>query len=234
MSSGSAFTPTAEVSGLGETFYGAGAVEAHIHETLAGRLARPQSTPHRGDPPRHGQPADGAIVDRSGVPRRLGGRYRALGHLRQGLRPAGPSDARRPLPGQAARLQHLRRLQVRPFDEHQAGLELEPWRDRRAVRGSRRLHDARRRTRREPARERHRGDEDLAVRSRGDREPGSLHLRRTAQGGALAVREDPKGRRRSRWRSWSSSTRSGTCRPPSRSPRRSSPTPRPGSRIRSA
>src|ERR1700757_2776307 len=24
--------------GLGETFYGAGAVEAHIHETLAGRL----------------------------------------------------------------------------------------------------------------------------------------------------------------------------------------------------
>src|SRR5437667_12811744 len=27
-----------EVIGLGETFYGAGAVEAHIHDTLAGRL----------------------------------------------------------------------------------------------------------------------------------------------------------------------------------------------------
>jgi len=26
------------IVGLGETFYGAGAVEAHIHETLAGRL----------------------------------------------------------------------------------------------------------------------------------------------------------------------------------------------------
>ena len=26
-----------EVIGLGETFYGAGAVEAHIHDTLAGR-----------------------------------------------------------------------------------------------------------------------------------------------------------------------------------------------------
>jgi len=28
----------AGVVGLGETFYGAGAVEAHIHDTLAGRL----------------------------------------------------------------------------------------------------------------------------------------------------------------------------------------------------
>jgi galactonate dehydratase len=28
----------AGIIGLGETFYGAGAVEAHIHETLAGRL----------------------------------------------------------------------------------------------------------------------------------------------------------------------------------------------------
>ena len=28
----------AGVIGLGETFYGAGAVEAHIHDTLAGRL----------------------------------------------------------------------------------------------------------------------------------------------------------------------------------------------------
>src|SRR3977135_3413633 len=28
----------ANVIGLGETFYGAGAVEAHIHDTLAGRL----------------------------------------------------------------------------------------------------------------------------------------------------------------------------------------------------
>src|SRR5438094_9499841 len=27
-----------DVIGLGETFYGAGAVEAHIHDTLAGRL----------------------------------------------------------------------------------------------------------------------------------------------------------------------------------------------------
>ncbi len=38
MSSGSRVHTDAGVIGLGETFYGAGAVEAHIHDTLAGRL----------------------------------------------------------------------------------------------------------------------------------------------------------------------------------------------------
>ena len=37
-------------------------------------------------------------IDRRGVPRRLGGRHRALGPVRQGLRPAGAPDAGRPLP----------------------------------------------------------------------------------------------------------------------------------------
>ena len=89
------------IIGLGETFYGAGAVEAHIHDTLAGRLLGRNPLHIEAHSPRHGQPADGAVVHRRGVPRGLGGRYRAVGRLRQGLRPAGPPDARRPVPGPA-------------------------------------------------------------------------------------------------------------------------------------
>ena len=146
------------------------------HPRHAGRAAAwPRSAAYRGDSPRHGQPADGAVVDGRGIPGRLGHRHRAVGPLRQGLRPAGAPDARRALPRQAAHLQHLRRLPLRPLHQHQAGLELEPRRGRRAVRGSRRLHEPRRRARREPAGERHHGDENLAVRSRRDREPGPFH-----------------------------------------------------------
>ena len=63
-----------------------------------------------------------------GIARDLGDRHRALGPFRQGLRPAGAPDARRPLPRQAAHLQHLRRHSLCPFQQHQAGLELEPGR----------------------------------------------------------------------------------------------------------
>ena len=112
--------------GLGETFYGAGAVEAHIHDTLAGRLL--------GRNPLHIEAIHRDMVNLPMAQSSTGAEYRAASaidialwdHLRQGLRPARAPDAGRPLPGQAADLQHLRRLQVRPIDEHQAGLELEP------------------------------------------------------------------------------------------------------------
>ena len=163
------------IVGLGETFYGAGAVEAHIHDTLAGRLLGRNPLHIEAHPPRDGQPADGPVLDRRRVPGRLGRRHRALGHLRQGLRPARAPDAGRPLPRQAAHLQHLRRLQVCPLDQHQAGLELEPRRGRRPLRGPGRLHDPGRRAGGEPAGERDHGHEDLAVRSRRHREPRPLH-----------------------------------------------------------
>ena len=137
--------------------------------------ARPRSAAHRGDPPRHAQSADGAILDRRRISRGLRDRHRAVGSVRQGLPPAGAPDARRALPRQAAHLQYLRRLPICPLHQHQAGLQLESRRVRRPLRGSRRLHEPRRRARRKPARERHHGDEDLAVRSGGAGEPGPVH-----------------------------------------------------------
>ena len=62
----------AGIIGLGETFYGAGAVEAHIHDTLAGAPARPRPAAYRGDPSRDAQSADGAVQHRRRIPRRLG------------------------------------------------------------------------------------------------------------------------------------------------------------------
>jgi L-alanine-DL-glutamate epimerase-like enolase superfamily enzyme len=45
--------------GLGETFYGAGAVEAQIRDTLASR------------PPGHAQSSDGAVIHRRRISRSL-------------------------------------------------------------------------------------------------------------------------------------------------------------------
>ena len=132
------------------------------------------------------------------IPRRLGGRHRAVGYLRQGVRPAGPPDAGRPLPRQAARLQHLRRLPLCPLDRTSGrsptGISASaegPFEDLDA------FMNRRRRVGREPAGERHHGHEDLAVRSgrAGERRP--LHLRRADEEGDRAVREDPQGGRRS-------------------------------------
>ena len=100
---------------------GRGAYPRHAR----GAAARQQPAAHRGAAPGDDQPADGAGLDRRRISRRLGHRHRAMGPVRQGLRPAGAPDARRALPRQAAHLQHLRRLQICPLAEHQAGVELE-------------------------------------------------------------------------------------------------------------
>ena len=61
-----------DIVGLGETFYGAGAVEAHIHETLAGRLIGRDPLHIEALEQGNGQPADGAVVDRCGISRGVG------------------------------------------------------------------------------------------------------------------------------------------------------------------
>ena len=119
----------------------------HVRRTAA----RARSASYRGDPPRHAQLADGAILDRCRISRRFRHRHRAVGPVRQGLPPAGASDARRSVSRQAAHLQHLRRLPIRPLHQHQAGVELEPRRVRRPLRRSRRFHESRRRGRRKSA-----------------------------------------------------------------------------------
>ncbi len=55
--------------------------------------ARPQSPAHRGHPSRHAEPADGAVLHRRRISRGLSDRHRAVGPVRQGLRPAGAPDA---------------------------------------------------------------------------------------------------------------------------------------------
>ena len=83
----------------------------------AGRApARPRSAAHRGASTATWSNLPMAQSSTGAEYRaRLGGRHRAVGHLRQGLQPAGAPDARRPVPRQAAHLQHLRRLQVCPL-----------------------------------------------------------------------------------------------------------------------
>ena len=65
--------------GLGETFYGAGAVAAHIHDTLAARLFG--RDPLRIEAHSQGarQFADGAVEHRRRIPGRLRHRHCALG-----------------------------------------------------------------------------------------------------------------------------------------------------------
>ena len=222
------------IVGLGETFYGAGAVEAHIHDTLAGRLL--------GRNPLHIEAIHREMVNLPMAQSSTGAEYRAASAVDIALWDIFGKVCNQPVHqmlgglcrDKLAHLQHLRRLQVCPLDQHQAGLELEPRRGRWPLRGPRRLHEPGRRAGGEPAGERHHGHEDLAVRSCRDREPRPLHHRRADEDRDRSPSRRSGRRSATRWRSWSSSTRSGTCRPPRRSPRRSSPTRRPGTRTRSA
>ena len=134
------------ISGLGETFFGAEAVSAWVHETAAAYLLG--KDPLRIDA--HWQalnPFVGFNATGGREPRPLGGRHRALGPARQGLRPADPPAARRRLARPDPHLQHVRRLPLRPpraGDGRAAGLELERRAGRgRAVRGPRLVPDRR-------------------------------------------------------------------------------------------
>ena len=93
-------------------------------------------------------------------------------------RPAGRRHAGRPLARLDPRLQHLRRLQVHPRRARAGGRQLARRRDRRPLRGPRRLPAPRRRARAVAARAGHHRHEDLAVRHRGRARPaGSTSAR---------------------------------------------------------
>ncbi len=127
-----------------------------------------QSPAHRGDPSRHAQPADGAVLDRRRISRGLRDRHRAVGSVRQGLQSAGAPDARRlcrdkqRIYNTCAGTQYVRSTNISPVSNWNLGAAKGPMRPRR-------LHEPRRRTGRKPAGKRHLGDEDLAVRSGGRR-----------------------------------------------------------------
>ena len=70
------------VVGLGETFFGAEAVEAYIHESVAPYLLGRIPSPSTNTRPR----TTSASLGGRREARQLGGRYRALGPLRQGAR----------------------------------------------------------------------------------------------------------------------------------------------------
>ncbi|MGY3420529.1 L-alanine-DL-glutamate epimerase-like enolase superfamily enzyme [Bradyrhizobium sp. F1.13.4] len=114
--------------GLGETFYGAGAVEAQIHDTFAGRLL--------GRNPLHIEAIHRDMLNLPMAQSSTGVEYRAASAIDIALwdlfgkvcnQPVHQMLGR-PLPRQAAHLQHLRRHPICPLDQYQPGRELESWR----------------------------------------------------------------------------------------------------------
>ena len=161
----------AGVIGLGETFYGAGAVEAHIHDTLAAgcsaairctsrRIHRdmlnlPMAQSSTGAEYRAASAIDIALWDMFG---KVCGQpvHQMLGGLcRDKLR----------IYNTCAGYGYVRSTNIKPVSNWNLGEAQGPYEDLA------RVHEPRRRRGREPARERHHGDEDLAVRSGCDREP---------------------------------------------------------------
>ena len=114
------------IIGLGETFYGAGAVEAHIHDTLAGRLL--------GRNPLHIEAIHRDMVNLPMAQSSTGAEYRAASAVDIALWDVFGKVCDQPVHqmlGGLCRdrvrdLQHLRRLQICALHQHQAGLELEP------------------------------------------------------------------------------------------------------------
>ena len=224
----------AGIIGLGETFYGAGAVEAHIHDTLAGRLL--------GRNPLHIEAIHREMVNLPMAQSSTGVEYRAASAVDIALWDLFGKVCDQPV---HQMLGGLCRDRLRIYNtcagykyvrshEHQAGLELEPRRGRRSVRGSRRLHEPGRRAGGEPAGERHHGDEDLAVRSARRIENQGLFITAEQMKKARrAVREDPQGGRRQDGDHGRVPLAVEPADREARSPRRSSPTRRPGSRTRS-
>ena len=74
--------------GLGETFFGPRAVEAHIHETVAPLLARQARTADGPACSDIAEPISRLQRLRRGDARSFGGRHRALGPVRPGDRTA--------------------------------------------------------------------------------------------------------------------------------------------------
>ena len=165
------------IIGLGETFYGAGAVEAHIHETLAGRLI--------GRDPLHIEALNKEMVNLPMAQSSTGAEYRAASAVDIALWDIFGKVCHQPV---HQMLGGLCRDKLRVYNtcagyryvrstKYPSGIQLECGRERGAVRGSGRVHEPGRRLGGEPAGKRHHGDEDLAVRSAGTGEQWTVHLR---------------------------------------------------------
>ena len=141
----------AGVIGLGETFYGAGAVEAHIHDTLAGRLL--------GRNPLHIEALHREMLNLPMAQSSTGAEYRAASAVDIALWDLFGKVCGQPV---HQMLGGLCRPKQRIYNtcagygyvrstQHQAGLDLELRRERRALRGPARVHDPGRRRGRKPA-----------------------------------------------------------------------------------
>ncbi len=111
------------VIGLGETFFGAEAVEAYIHESVAPYLLGQGPAAHRQARPRPDAVRRLCLRRRRGA-RQLGDRHRPLGSLRALGRPADLPAAGRSQPGAHPHLQHLRRLPLRAVAPEAGGRQL--------------------------------------------------------------------------------------------------------------
>ena len=220
--------------GLGETFLAAAAVEAYLHEIVAPRML--------GEDPLaidliaaklYGYLGFRSIGRRDA--RQLGARHRALGPLGQGHQPADRTSCSAAAP----------RERIRTYNTC-AGYQLHPrhagcsrsrtgacGKQRRPLRGPRRLPAPRRRAGALAARAGHHRHEDLAVRPRGRGHAAATTSPAPTSTGRSSRSARSATRSATRWTSWSSSTRCGTCRPRCRSPARSSRSTPSGTRTRS-
>ena len=221
--------------GLGETFFGADAAVAYVHESAAPRLLG--KDPLAID--RHSRTLQDTYVGFSGS----GAEMRGLSAIDLALWDLFGQSTGQPIHQLLGGLSRPKirvyntcagyryvRTQRRPADRELGPAE---GAERGPLRGPRRLPQPRRRARAEPARAGHHGHEDLAVRLRGRGLGRNLHQRGGAQAGARAVPQDPRRGRRPDRHHGRAAHALEPARRPSGSPARSRSSSRSGSRIRS-
>ena len=223
----------AGIIGLGETFYGAGAVEAHIHDTLAGRLL--------GRNPLHIEAIHRDMLNLPMAQSSTGVEYRAASAIDIALWDLFGKVCHQPvhqmLGGLCRDKQRIYNTcagyRICALQQHQAGVELEL---RRATGPYEDLDGFM--TRADAVAESLLESGISAMKiwpfdPAAQENEGMSIIRRADEEGARALRKNPKAPSATRWKSWSSSIRCGTCRPPRRSRKRWSRITRPGTKTRS-
>ena len=219
--------------GLGETFYGAGAVEAQIHDTFAARLM--------GRDPLHIEAIHRDMLNLPMAQSSTGVEYRAASAIDIALWDLFGKACHQPVHqmlgglcrdkqriyNTCAGYQYVRSTNIKPVSNWNLGVSDGPYED---LDGFMNRADAVAESLLEN------GISAMKIwpfdpAAQENQRP--VHQRRTDEKGHRAVRKDPQAPSATKWRSWSNSIRCGTCRPPRRSPGRSSPTTRPGTKIRS-
>ena len=158
--------------GLGETFMGAAAVEAYLHETVAPKLLGTGSAPDRGAQPHRSTTisAGAAPASRRAATRRSTSRCGTCSARRTASRSASCSAAS---PATDPHLQHLRRLPLHPRCARAGGRQLARRRAAAVPTRTSTPSSPRRRARAVAARAGHHRHEDLAVRHRGRAQPAA-------------------------------------------------------------